>query len=227
VELTAAAQFVRGFYRLVGEMSSDPELVALGESVDEIAYIYLTQGTRAGQRWMLDCGYMGWRKRSSALTWTGTDDTTGGTYSDLPSDFLRAFGSQQKSALVEADGRPWGTEVHTLDDTLEGDGYYFRGDELWLLRRASPPSTLYLSYHFLHPAWDATTEVDFPVEARGLIPAEAANLASLENFLPGGNEMLAKIDRALKVARERARGLGRPSKQARMMRKPARYNSRY
>lgn len=227
MELTSAAQFVRAFYRLVGEVSSDPELVALGEDVDEVAYTFLTRGTRAGQRWLLDNGYMGWRKRSSALTWSGTDDTTGGTYSDLPSDFLKAFGNQKRSALVEANGDPWGIEVNAVDDTLEGDGYYFRGDELWLLRKASPPSTLYLDFHYTHPAWDENTAVDFPAEARGLIPAEAANLAALDNWLPGGNEMLAKVDRALKLAREQARALGRASKQVRQFRRPARHGNRW
>ena len=225
--LSTVAKCKSAFFRLLGTESDDPSLVLEGESADDVLYLYLTRGTWTAQRWMLKMGYQGWRQRSAALTWTGTDATTGGTYSALPSDFLRAYGSARLSALVKADGTRWGDEISAEEEDQKGDGYYFRGDNLWLTRGATPPATLYLEYHYQHPAWSSSVTIDFPVEARPLLIAEAASAAKEENWLPGGAELEQKIERALFRAREEARDVVRPTKQQRRLRKAPRYGNHW
>lgn len=228
MDLDTRAQFLRSFYRHLGVTDEDDALTELGENTDEVAYEYLTRGTRAAQRWMLRCGYAGWRKRSSALSFSGSDSTDGGRYASLPADFLRAYGSERRSALVEPNGRRWGCQIEPVQDHLEGDLYYISGDRLWLARNAHPPTTLYLDYHYLHPEWTGSlSQIDFPLEARPLIVAEAAYLAMHEDWLPGGPEMEMKIDRALRAYRNLAMDVARQTKETRNMQKPRRFGDRY
>lgn len=230
MELSTVDRIRDAFYRLVGSDSTDTALSEQGEATNDVANQFLTRGCRKAQRWMLKQGYGGWRTRSSALTFSGTDAADGGRYVTLPSNFLRGAGNDRVSALREANGDPWGTQVDDRDETMKGDGYYFRGEKLWLLRNANPPSTLYLDYYFTHPVWDATlddNEIDFPLEARSLIVAEAANEAKEDNWLPGGSEMEMKIERALLRAREEARDIARQSKQVKQFQKPRRYGTHW
>jgi len=222
VELDTVARVVAAWYRLCGVESTDDALVLNGESAGDVAYTYLTRGCRNAQRWMLKMGYGGWLKRSSALTWSGTDAADGGRYATLPTDFLRAYGNQRMSALREADGDEWGQEIKAEDDQLKGNGYYFRGTQLWLARTAAPPATLYLDYHYTHPVWTSGVTIDFPVDARALIVAEGANVAKEESWLPMGPEGEQKIERALMRAREEARDIVRQGKGPRTFRKPYR-----
>lgn len=222
--LDTVAKLRRAFLRLVGTESDDPALTDLGEAANEVTNYFLTRGVWAAQRNLLKVGYQGWKKRSSAITsWTGSDDTDGGRYTTLPTDFLRAYGSHRHSCLVEADGDPWGQQILQEQANQRGDGFYFEGvDQLWLTRDASPPSTLYLWYHYRHPEIDGDlddADIDFPVEARPMIPAEAAFFAMEEAWVPGGQDMELRISRARNAAREAARGLGRSSKQPRTFRR--------
>lgn len=227
MELDTVAKVVAAFYRLTGTRSDDDALVEQGESVGDVAYTSLTLGCREAQRWMLKCGSGEWRKRSAALSFSGTDAADGGRYATLPSDFLRAWGSGNESALVEADGDSWGREVTSRDTQLKGDGYYIMGSTLWLTRSAAPPSTLYLLYHYVHPAWSASVTIDFPMDARSLIVAEAAQAAMAENWLPGGPEMERKIEVAVMRARERVRDICRPTKSPRTLRRAYRAGNRW
>lgn len=229
MELDTIAKHRNAFYRLCGTESDDPELVLHGEGATEVVDLYLTDGCRNAQRWMLDMGYGGWRKRSSALSWTGTDATTGGRYSSLPSDFLRAYGNERESCLHKANGDPWGTQISPEEDRLKGNLFYFRGEELWIGRLASPPTTLYLEYHYTHPGWDDldNDDIDFPKRARRLIIAEAANIAKEENWIVGGPEMELKIERALRRAQSEARGYSRLTKQPRQFRRVRRAGNRW
>jgi len=227
VELDTVAKVLYAWYRLVGTTSADGALTDLGEGTNDVAYLYLTRGSRKAQRWMADMGYGGWRKRGSALSWSGADATDGGRYSALPSDFLRAYGSARLSALRKADGTPWGQEVTAHEETVKGDFYYLRGEQLWITRLANPPSALYLEYHYKHPAWDGDTTIDFPMDARPLIVAEAANVAKEEDWFPHGPEIEQKIERALARAREEARGVARQTKQPRQFQRPRRIGNRW
>jgi hypothetical protein len=225
VELTTVAQLQNAFYRLTGSAAGDGALTENGEATSEVVNTFLTLGIREAQRWLLHMGYGAWRKRSAALTWSGTDAADGGRYSALPSDFLRAYGNDRMSALREANGDSWGVPVD--NELAQGDGYYFRGDVLWLTRSANPPTPVYLEYHYTHPLITSGVTLDFPVDARSLIVAEAADVAMTENWLPGGAELIQKIELARTRARERARDIARAGKGPRTLRKPARLGNRW
>jgi hypothetical protein len=181
---------------------------------------------------MLKTGYGGWRTRSATLSWSGADATDGGRFTELPTNFLRAYGSQRpgRSAIVRPDGRRWGSEIEPDLDHMRGDYYYVRGDELWITRGATPPTDAVLDYHYRHPTFDDDLEdedIDFPMEARPLIPAEAAYVAMSENWLPAGTDMQATITRARLIAREDARHVARRTKQPRTAFRPYRAGNRW
>lgn len=234
MELSSVAMVLEAWYRLVGTTPDDAALTELGEAADEIGYIALTRGSRAAQRWMLKMGYGGWRKRSAALAFSGTDDADGGKYATLPSDFLRTVGrnrasagQDRQSALRQANGNLWGVEIDETQDHYKGGYYYIRGQQLWLARTAQPPSTLYLDYHYKHPAWTALVTIDFPADNLPLVVAEAANVAKEENWFPLDNDGKQSIARALTMAREDARDLVRQTKSPRRMQKAPRYGGNW
>ncbi len=218
-QLDSVARILEAWYRMVGSVPADYGLTELGEAQDEVGYIYLTSGCHDAQEWMLDNGYQGWRQRSGALSWTGSDATTGGVYSDLPADFLRLDGNRDRSALVEANGDRWGAQLDSVDDTVKGNYFYLVGDELWLARTADPPTTLYAKYHYQHPEWESGITIDFPMKARALIVAYAAQSAMNENWFTGGNDERLAITRAVSLAEEKARKVARQGKHARQWRK--------
>jgi len=227
MELSTPTHVLNAFYRLAGTTSDDDALTEHGEAANDVAWTFLTLGCREAQRWMLKCGSGEWRKRSSALSFSGTDAADGGRYATLPTDFLRAWGSRNESALVEADGDSWGQEVGSRDTQLKGDGYYLMGSTLWLTRTAAPPAVLYLLYHYVHPTWSASVTIDFPMDARLLIVAEAAQVAMAEAWLPGDAAMERKIEVAAMRARERARDLCRATKSPRTLRRAYRAGNRW
>jgi hypothetical protein len=230
--LQTVESFRRALLRLVGTEEQDPEFSLRGEVTNEVLDLFLSEGTWAAQRWLLRNGYKGWRSRSPALVWLGADATDGGRYAAMPTDFLTAYSSGEppRGALVEADGSSWGQEIAPDDLRYQGNGYYFPDtSNVWLARRASPPSPIYLLYHYRHPGWvnilDA--DLDLPQEVRYLVVAEAASQAKEEHWLPGGQEMEMKIERALGRARQKAMGLARPSGGPRKMRHRQPYGYRW
>lgn len=228
--LDTVAKCRNAFLRLVGTDDADPALTDLGEATTEVVDLYLTAGSRDAQRWMLSVGYDGWWRRSSAITsWTGSDSADGGRYTTLPSDFLRLRGNSRTSALVEADGDRWGSLIDSEENYRKGNYYYLKGTQLWLARTASPPSTVYIEHHYQHPSWTglADANIDFPLEVRPLVISEAANAAKEENWLPGGQEMEAKIERRLARDRQKARDFARQVKGPRMWRKVLRVGNRW
>lgn len=225
MDLTTVEKIRWAFYRLVGSLEDDDALIEQGEAVNEVAYQFLSRGCRSAQLSMLKYGYGGWRKRSAALTWSGSDDADGGRYVALPADFLRLYGNEKMSALVEANGRQWGTQTDPDNAYMLGNFYYLLGETLWITRQASPPTTLYALYHFAHPEWSDTVTIDFPIRCRPLIVAEAASVAKQENWLTGGPELESKIDRALMQARGEAQEYSRGTKQPRKVAKPLRYGN--
>src|SRR3990167_5281846 len=102
--MDSVAAIRRAFYRLVGSTEDDSFLEEQGEAANEVAYTYLTIGSREAQLWMLKVGYVDWAKRSSALTFSGSDAADGGRYVALPTDFLRTRGDRRNSPLRDADG---------------------------------------------------------------------------------------------------------------------------
>lgn len=231
-DLDSVQELVSAFYRACGVTSEDGTLQRRGEDADDVAYYFLTRGTRLAQRWLLSNGFKGWLKRSSALAFSGTDAADGGRYTALPADFLKANGNHDRSCLVEAGGDRWGTEIDEDDKLAKGDYFYFRGTtaapmQLWLARTASPPITLYLEYFYQHPEFESDLTLEFPLEARHLIAHEAANLAKEEAWFPGGNEARQAVQRALSMSRMEARAVARQSREPRRLRGPRRAGNRW
>lgn len=222
MELDSVAKHRYAFYRLCGSKGDDEGLTEQGESTDDVAYLYLTAGYRRAQQFLLDEGLWLRPKRSSALSWSGADSTDGGRYASLPTDFLRADGNRKdRSALVEAGGDGWGTEVLPSEAEARGDGYYFTDSQVWLCRDASPPSTLYLRYFQSQSAFSASlTSSDFllPVDCRGLGVAYAAEEAKDEGWFPLGSGADAKIMDAVRIGELKAKKHARRSKAPREIR---------
>jgi hypothetical protein len=201
-ELATAAEHVRAFYRALAVVSADDALVENGEAADDVAYLSLTRGYRATQRWLIAQGAgERWRKRSGAITtWSGSDTADGGRFVDLDDyctnsasppacDFLRLDGDQKsRSALVQANGDQWGSEIEADQDWAKGNYYYLKGEQLWLARGASPPSGLLIRYYYTHPPIVAgTAAFDMQVDLRWLCVAEAVYAAVWEGWVPGGD----------------------------------------
>lgn len=237
--LDTITELSRAWYRSVGSISTDDALVEQGETAGDVAYLHLTRGIRAAQRWMIDQG-LGhrWRKRSGAITsWSGSEDSDGGRYVELSttaSDFLRLV--QQKvrgqrrqcGGLVEANGDPWGWEIDDTEDYRKGDLYYLKGNRVWITRSANPASTLYLQYYYQHPALSAdTASFDFPSDAMWVALWEAVDSARSEAWFPLAGDADQKIERALLKARSEARGVARQTGAPRQWGRPTRYGNRW
>jgi hypothetical protein len=231
--LSTRAKFHDAFWRLCGNISTDAALIESGEAVDEVADQCLTHGIWQAQRFLVDAGYNGWVARSTAVTsWTGTDAANGGRYTAVPTDathgFLRLAGDYDRSSLVKANGDPWGCEVSYDQRSAKGDGYYLKNDQVWLLRTASVPSTIYIEYHQQHVEFAATTfdaGLSFPVDVRMLVVAYGAQQALDEGWLP--IEDPDAIREAIQTQERRARDFARRSHAVRHVRQRPRLGNHY
>jgi hypothetical protein len=210
------AVFLAAFYRLVGTVSTNDSLAENSEAADEVADLCLTNGIRRAQRFMLDSTYYGWVKRSAAITWSGTDATTGGRYVAVASDFLKLAGDEHRSSIVEANG----------------DGYYIKeveGEErIYLLRTANPPSTAYYEYHHQHEEFSSelvAADIKFPADARGLVVAYAAEHGKAERWFPRASDK--EIEKAVNTWESIARGVARRSRTPRKMKTRPKVGNHY
>lgn len=232
----------QAFYRACGSVSDDDALVENSEAVNDVAYLYLTRGVRAAQRFLIGVGLSHrWQKRSSAITsWSGADSTDGGRYKELgggsgiATDFLRLnqknAGGQSRpyGAIVEADGEPWGREITADESDLEGDYYYLKANRLWIARTASPPSTVYLDYLYLHAELSAaTTSFDMPADAMHLALWESVDAARAESWFPLSTEGAVMIDQALRKAKDDAREIARQTRTPRQWKRPQRHGTKW
>ena len=137
-DLTTLGSWKRQFYRLCNTHSTDDDLTEHDNTSEEGVELAIQAGLDAAQEFLLAVGLAGWWvTRDTAITsWSGTDDVDGGTYTTLPSDFLRLAGDHVRPALVEANGDPWGFWCEWENRRSKGNGYYFRDGKLWLLRTA-------------------------------------------------------------------------------------------
>ena len=220
-QLNTEANYRELFYRLVGTTSSDGALTDNGESASEVADLCITHGLRAAQVFLLGCG-MSWRwiKRSSAITWSGTDAADGGQYVALPSDLLRLKGDGSYSPIVEADGEQWGTLIDADKSHWTGDFVYLKNDRLYKTRDASAPTTAYIEYHFQHPDFTSGVTLDFPTDLAGLAVAYGAQFGSLEGWLPGDVQLEAKLDKSVALWERRAKAASRRDRAPRRMSAP-------
>lgn len=225
--LATIGEFRNAFYRLVGSRPDDYALMELGESEDDVADHYLTEGVWSAQRWLLGTGYAGWRSLSSPLVWVM--EANGEQTADLPSDFLRAWGSDHTSALRRSNGDAWGRQIEPREaDHASGDCYYIPNEtEVRVVRRANPPSGLVIDYHYRHPVFDDVVQIEFPEVARSLIVAEAGYAAMYESWLQGERPMEQKIEANLRSVRQKATDALRLTKSPRKLHNPVRYGNRW
>ena len=223
--LTDRASILREFFRLVDTDSSDDDLTEHDASSLEGVYGLLSEAMLEAQDDMLRFGVGEfWLQRSSTtLSFSGSESTDGGRYASLPDDFRRAYGDEDDSALVEADGDRWGQEILPELRHVWGDNYYFRGDgKLWITRKARvPASGLYLEYYRAPTELADGTDADFPAEHRSLIPAHAAVLAIPQAWFPGDQFDEQRLRQNLEARRQRAFSMGRRSRKRRQIRPKA------
>ena len=216
--LTNLASMQRAFYRLTDTASDDDSLIEHDDSTLEGVNQFLQYGLNDAQDYMMDCGLSDrWVSQATAITsWSGTESDDGGRYKALESDFFRLSGDDMTSALRKIDGERWGHLVDFRDRfRVRGNRYWLQGTNLWIARGASPPASLIYDYHHRLATLSSAT-VDFPSEDRPLIVAYAAERAMQDSWLPGGEEMLVKIQANRRACEQRA---FRRTRRTRTMRK--------
>lgn len=224
--LATAADCLRAFYRLVSTTTGDAALVENGEAANDVAYLCLNHGVESAQRFMIANGMSErWRKRSSVITWSGSDAADGGRYTALPSDFLRLATGDRVSSLTQANGERWGQEITADQDTATGNAYYLKNDQVWLAKGAAPVAGLYLEYQYKHPEFTSAVTLDFPPAARPLLVAFAGWHAIAEGWYPAAND--ERISRNLTFWKQQARMVARRSRQPRKMTAPRVIGTRY
>jgi hypothetical protein len=214
--LANRADLRKALMRLLNTTTDDEALTEQGEAANEVLHLCLQHGLWNAQEWVLTyIDSSRWLSTSSALTWSGTDET-GGMYASLPTDFLRLAGDDRRSALREANGDRWGALIDEEDAyryQLRGNYYYLRNEQLWRVRGASPPSTVQLEYHHRHADLSsddpAVAPIDFPLVDRPLIVSEAAEFGLAESWFLGTAEDEARIRRANADRRKQAVRRGR------------------
>ncbi len=230
--LTDRASILREFYRLTGTSGSDRAATAHDSGTLEGIYNLLQHGAWDAQLYLIQVGEAAlWLTTTSgAFAWSGADSTHGGRYTNLPSDFLRAAGSERESPLREPGGRRWGQLIDFEDRfSVWGNRFWFQEGQLWVARGASPPSDLVLDYHERlatladsaagPPVVDNT--VDFPIVHRPLIPAFAAERAAYQSWFPLDEAGKASVIANLRGLKRKARAQARRATQPRKMRRPA------
>ena len=221
--LTTLPDLRRVFYRLLGISELDDALAEHDSEVMETIDYFIQHGLWNAQSWMLAyTPYKGWRKET-ALTFTGTYGT-GGKTAPLPSDFLRAAGSEARSAFRNSDGTRWGVQLTPESLGSRNDAYFIDDDKAWATRDTVPGSGHVFEYHYSHEVLmdDASaTPLVFPLRERPLIPAEAAMLAIAEAWIPDPDPALkVGVTQNLSSLRSTAATRLRPTRQ------PTKFRSR-
>jgi len=226
-QLSTLNALKNGLYGLLNVSADDDAMTEFESTSGETVEDLLQYGLWAAQEWLINYAAPdSWVKDSSALTWTGSDSTTGGVYSALPSDFLRLYGDDDYSALHLLDGSRWGTLIDASRRYVgTGDQYYILNGSLWLTRGASPPAGLVMQYYYKYPsiAAGALDMTDFPDRYRPLILAEAACIARDHSWFPGTGEAYQKLENNRREWRNRISVNARLSRVARSVKsKPVR-----
>jgi hypothetical protein len=228
-DLAALADFRTAFYRKVGTVSSDDALVENGETAGAVADLCLTHGFRQAQRFLIAHGQAWrWIKRSSAITWLGSEAADGGRYVALPTDFLmfaQRGRDDYESSLKEANGEGWGLETVLEQAFRSGNYYYLKNSQLWISRGANPPSTLYLEYVFQHPVFADAITVDFPLEVRELVVSYAAQHGANDSWYPRADT--SAIDKSVSLWEKQGALYAKRSRNPRKQTAPRVHGSRY
>jgi hypothetical protein len=240
--LATLAEVKREFYHLLNTSANDAALTEHDAVSGDHLLFLANKALWNAQMWLADEGLADrWRKTGAALSVSGTDAADGGRYATLPTDFLRLLGDRAMSGLRDtATWHPWGTEVSERDlDDAYGDFFAVRDGVgsagahdhhvLWLARGAAPPSSLKPVYIAKHATLTSnTSEIDFSDETAELVPAFMADLAKWESWVPGGDEMVAKVEANLREAKARMKAFTRRTSTPEYVAGPrARYGGKY
>ena len=223
MSLTDRASLLREFYRITGITGSDRAAFVNDSTTLEGVYNLLQHGAWDAQLFLIRIGEAArWlTTTSSTLSWSGTDSTTGGRYTALPTDFLRLAGDEHVSALHEPDGTRWGQLIDYRDRQRYGPNcYWLQEDDLWITKASAPPTTLQIDYHEKLATLADSTTVDFPEEHRPLIPAYAAERAMYQAWFPLSSEGKAAVLMNLKTLERKARSQSRRTMNPRKIRRP-------
>ena len=203
--LTDRASLKRALYRLMDTDDDDDDMIEhdnTGEALEGIL-LSLQQGLESAQLFLIDKSLEEyWLTTTSALTLTGTDPDR---FFTLPTDFLRMYGERRMSALRSASGTRWGVPIDVkMRWRMVGNFYYLRNERLYVVKGASFPNGTLMDYIYRLPILADGSDVDFPAADRPLIVAFAAIHAMQENWMPGGQEMEAKLEANLKHRKNEA-----------------------
>lgn len=209
-------------YGLLNISSDDDAFTEFADTAAEQIEDLVQYAVWAAQEWIINHAQPNWWiKQTGSLSWTGSDASNGGRYSALPSDFLKLYGEDDRSALRQPNGNRWGRQIDP-ESRFDARGRYFYvlDDALWITRGADPPSNLIAEYNYRYAQISASAldMSDFPVRWRPLIVAEAGVIARDYSWYPGTPENDAKMERNRKEWRDRIAVNARTSRQPRKIR---------
>jgi hypothetical protein len=237
IQLLGRTHLRAAFFNLLNTSADDEALGEHYADATEAANVYIQRGLESAQAFVIDFGDPSyWLVRSQPLTWS-KDEVTGtvvsadlGWWATLLSDFLRLAGDEHHSALLDADGRPWGRQIDPRDrhEYRGAEAYYLgRYGRLYLVPETSPPANASMEYYrrvLPLTSDDYLTTAgapDFqPVADRWIIVAFAADHAIYDSWPAGGAEMERKIRQNLAYWKEEMIRRWRRTRQPRRLRRP-------
>lgn len=227
----------RAFYRLLGIGPNDDALTEYDSEAEETVHYFIQHGLWNAQYWLLtNTPIKNWISAHGPIVtdgsgngttifdWSGSD-STGGQYVALPTDFIRLVGDEEDTALYTlSDFRGWGSEAtQRKKHKWRGSSYYLENDRLYLALNARPKNNLYFDYYARHAELDDEADtLDFPIDIRPMIPAEAAVIALSESWLP-----FEDMDTSVKIINNLEYWRGIASSRGRRSRTPVKYRARH
>lgn len=178
----------RGFFRILGVAPLDDSVSEHDSEAEETVNYFIQHGLWNAQAFLVtNTDANRWKATSGALTVLGTD-ATGGRSVALADDFLRLAGDEHHSALFDTGNqyRPWGTMVdpRTSQGIVGSSAYWVEDDTIRFSMGATIPAGLQYNYFQRHAVLDEDTAINFQLDLRPLIVAEAAALALAESWVP-------------------------------------------
>jgi len=226
----------RAFYRLLAISPNDDALTEHDSEIQETVHYFLQSGIWNAQYWLLtNTEVKRWLRpvgpillspdsnNPEAPVWV-RDPVSNSLSITLPTDFIRLAGDAQDTALYlqqgggnTSGGRVWGQQIDQRDkNRMRGNWFYLLNDELRLTPTANPPANLFFDYYYRHPLLTEDDDpLEFPVDVRPLIVAEAAVMALSEAWLPfeepeSESRILRNLDYWRRISSSRARQTRRP-----------------
>ena len=226
----------RAFYRLLAISANDDALTEHDSEIQETVHYFIQSGIWNAQYWLLtNTEVKRWLRvfgpillapdlsRPTAPVWE-LDAVSGRLSVELPDDFIRLAGDAEDTGLYLQRGgstgaRVWGQQIDQREkNRLRGNWFYIENDRLVLTPTANPPAELYFDFYYRHPLLTKDDDpLEFPVDVRPLIVAEAAVMALSESWLPfeepeSESRILRNLDYWRRISSSRGRQTRRPQR---------------